>query len=115
MPPAIAPTTVKETFHEAAKSFLIKGSTMYGANAHPYATPGFMLRTPAGRLAKSRIYQQQLTGYRAFIPSPLPPQPPIRLTGEIQRLLSEADLAHGRLDGDWGIGEGSGQRRLPND
>jgi Fic family protein len=44
-------------------------------------------------------YQRQLTGYRAFVPAPLPPNPPIRITGELQRLLSQADLSLGRLDG----------------
>ncbi len=41
----------------------------------------------------------QLSGYRAFIPKPLPPVPAIQLTGEIQRRLSDADIALGRLDG----------------
>lgn len=44
-------------------------------------------------------YVLQPARYRAFIPAPLPPDPPIRLTGALQRLLSEADLALGRLDG----------------
>ena len=44
-------------------------------------------------------YQRQLHGYRAFVPAPLPPQPTVQITGEMQRLLSEADLALGRLDG----------------
>ena len=44
-------------------------------------------------------YQRQLRGYRAFIPTPLPPAPPVRIEGELQRLLSQADLALGRLDG----------------
>jgi Fic family protein len=44
-------------------------------------------------------YQQQPGGYRAFIPNPLPPNPPVRLEGELQARLSEADLALGRLDG----------------
>lgn len=44
-------------------------------------------------------YIQQPEGHRAFIPNPLPPKPPVRLQGEIQNLLSEADLALGRLDG----------------
>jgi Fic family protein len=44
-------------------------------------------------------YQRQPTGYRAFIPAPLPPVPPVRLSGELQRFLSEADRALGRLDG----------------
>ncbi len=49
--------------------------------------------TRAGR------YISQPTGYRAFIPSPLPPTPPIQLEGELQVLLSKADRALGRLDG----------------
>jgi cell filamentation protein, protein adenylyltransferase len=48
---------------------------------------------------RSGQYITQPTGYRAFIPSRLPPDPPIQLTGELQQLLSEADLALGRLDG----------------
>lgn len=43
-------------------------------------------------------YQNQLAGYRAFVPAPLPPHPPIRMVGEIQSLLSYADRALGRLD-----------------
>ena len=48
---------------------------------------------------RAGTYQRQPTGYRAFIPAPLPPQPEVKLTGELQRLLSQADLALGRLDG----------------
>ncbi|MGE4167475.1 MAG: Fic family protein [Xanthobacteraceae bacterium] len=44
-------------------------------------------------------YQKQLTGYSAFVPKPLPPQPPITFDGELQALLSKADRALGRLDG----------------
>lgn len=44
-------------------------------------------------------YATQPGGFRAFIPAPLPPAPPIRIAGELQRLLSEADRALGRLDG----------------
>ncbi len=42
---------------------------------------------------------QQPTGYRAFLPAPLPPEPPVRVAGELQILLSEADRELGRLDG----------------
>ena len=49
--------------------------------------------TRAGR------YVRQPSGYRAFIPEVLPPKPPVRITDELQRLLSEADRALGRLDG----------------
>lgn len=48
---------------------------------------------------RAGTYRQQPTGYRAFLPAPLPPTPPVVVTGELQRLLSEADRALGRLDG----------------
>jgi len=44
-------------------------------------------------------YVKQPGGYRAFLPAPLPPDPPIRLDAELARLLSDADRALGRLDG----------------
>lgn len=44
-------------------------------------------------------YVQQASGYRAFIPAPLPPSPPVRLGADLVALLSEADRALGRLDG----------------
>ena len=44
-------------------------------------------------------YLKQPTGYSAFIPSPLPPNPPIVMDEELVRLLSDADCALGRLDG----------------
>jgi Fic family protein len=49
--------------------------------------------------SRAGTYQRQPTGYRAFIPVALPPQPEVKLGGELQRLLSQADLALGRLDG----------------
>lgn len=50
-------------------------------------------RNRAGR------YVQQPTGYRAFVPAPLPPEPPLDLGNPLRSLLSEADHAPGRLDG----------------
>lgn len=44
-------------------------------------------------------YIQQPSGYRAFIPAPLPPEPPIVLDDGLVSLLSRADQAIGRLDG----------------
>ena len=44
-------------------------------------------------------YVAQPQGYRAFVPAPLPPRPPVQLDGELQALLSQADQALGRLDG----------------
>jgi Fic family protein len=48
---------------------------------------------------QSGRHVNQPTGYRAFMPAPLPPDPPLDLIGELTRLLSEADRALGRLDG----------------
>ena len=44
-------------------------------------------------------YVSQPPGYRAFIPAPLPPDPPVALTSRLLVLLSKADRALGRLDG----------------
>ncbi len=51
------------------------------------------ISTRAGR------YVSQPTGYRAFIPAPLPPDPPVTLDSPLVALLSRADQAVGRLDG----------------
>lgn len=53
----------------------------------------------AGESSRAGRYVRQTTGYRAFIPAPLPPEPPLDLSGELHRLLSAADRALGRLDG----------------
>jgi Fic family protein len=44
-------------------------------------------------------YVKQTTGYNAFIPAPLPPEPAVRLDGDLTGLLSAADQSLGRLDG----------------
>jgi Fic family protein len=55
---------------------------------------------PAGsNQGRAGRYISQPTGYKAFIPAPLPPDPPLRLDGELHVLLSNADRALGRLDG----------------
>ena len=74
-------------FNTAATFAHIKGTTMADS------IPLLPNPTRAGR------YIRQATGYRAFIPAPLPPIPPLNLGGEIQSLLSQADRALGRLDG----------------
>ncbi len=43
-------------------------------------------------------YLQQLTGYKAFVPAPLPPHPDIDFDGELRTLLSQADRDIARLD-----------------
>lgn len=44
-------------------------------------------------------YIQQSSDYRAFIPAPLPPDPPVEYDSEMKVLLSKADRCLGRLDG----------------
>jgi Fic family protein len=55
--------------------------------------------SPSAFRYRAGRYVSQATGYRAFLPEPLPPIPPIRLEGNLQSLLSLADRALGRLDG----------------
>lgn len=55
---------------------------------------------------RSGTYIQQPSGYKAFIPNPLPLRPAITLDPELQILLSAADRAIGRLD--------AGTELLPN-
>ncbi len=50
-------------------------------------------------MSRSGTYISQASDYQAFIPAPLPPAPPIALEGELQTLLSRADMALARLDG----------------
>lgn len=45
------------------------------------------------------ITVRQKGGYQAYIPKPLPPDPPLHFDDELQELLSEADRALARLDG----------------
>ncbi len=54
---------------------------------HPLVT-----NTRAGKLV------QQSTGYKAFLPEPLPPLPDIEFDGEMRTLLSNADRDIARLD-----------------
>ena len=53
----------------------------------------------SGSSTRAGRYVSQPSGYRAFIPAPLPPEPPLELGGELPNLLSTADRALGRLDG----------------
>jgi Fic family protein len=48
---------------------------------------------------RSGIFIKQASGYQAFVPKPLPPDPPVQIDSELAHLLSEADRALGRLDG----------------
>lgn len=48
---------------------------------------------------RAGIVMNTTRGYSAFIPAKLPPDPPIVIDSEMQKLLSLADLKLGRLDG----------------
>ena len=47
---------------------------------------------------RSGRYITQPNQYKAFIPTRLPPDPPIRIEGDIQSLLTDANIAIGKLD-----------------
>ncbi len=55
--------------------------------------------TCADPVQRAGRYIRQPAGHRAFMPAPLPPDPPIRLEDGLQAQLSRADRALGRLDG----------------
>ncbi len=48
---------------------------------------------------RSGTYVNQPGGYKAFIPKPLPPTPPVALEGDLLNILSKADMSLARLDG----------------
>jgi len=50
-------------------------------------------------MSRSGTYISQSSGYKAFIPAPLPPNPPIAVDDKLQALLTSADMALARLDG----------------
>ena len=54
-----------------------------------------MRRGGAGRYESTSAGGEQV---RAFVPSPLPPDPPLALEGSLQQTLEKATLALGRLD-----------------
>lgn len=60
-------------------------------------------RAPRDRAGR---YVRQPAGYDAYIPARLPPEPPIAFDSDLVNLLSRADQAIGRLDGEI--------RNLPN-
>jgi Fic family protein len=49
-----------------------------------------------GRLV---VQQKGVDGYSAFVPNPLPPNPPLQIDDEMSRLMERANRALGRLDG----------------
>lgn len=50
-------------------------------------------------MGRSGSYITQLNGYKAFIPTPLPPEPPLAMSEELTKKLAQASLLIARLDG----------------
>ena len=50
-----------------------------------------------------RFIREPTGGFSAFVPKPLPPEPPLELSTDLSLSLSEADTALGRLDGIVGV------------
>src|SRR5687767_10674122 len=55
-----------------------------------------MKRGSTGRFETTSVGGERV---QAFVPAPLPPEPPLVLNGRLQALLESAHLALGRLDG----------------
>lgn len=49
-------------------------------------------------MSRSGVFSQTPTGYTAFFPANLPPEPPIMIEGDLQLLLSDADRGLGALN-----------------
>jgi Fic family protein len=62
-------------------------------------TPNHIKGATKKAYGRAGRYITQPTGYKPFIPAPLPPNPPVRISPKLQLLLSQADMALGRLDG----------------
>ena len=61
-----------------------------------FVREGFVRREATGHYEVSSTAGESV---RAFVPAPLPPEPPVALAGPLQALHERALLACGRLDG----------------
>lgn len=57
------------------------------------------MTTPESRSTRAGRLIRQPAGYKAFIPAPLPPDPPLKFDGPLVSLLATAGTDLGRLDG----------------
>src|SRR5581483_7021712 len=85
--------TAPAVFYQEAIWYSIVAGVQPLLERRTIQVPAVSLRGRAGR------YVRQPAGYRAFVRAPLPPEPPIRVDGDMLALLSRADQAVGRLDG----------------
>lgn len=58
-----------------------------------------MLTKASPRTGRIVVQQSGINGFSAFIPNPLPPDPPLQYDDEIKNLVEKANRALGRLDG----------------
>ena len=58
-----------------------------------------MLTKASPRAGRLVVQQNGPDGFSAFIPNPLPPDPPLEYDDEIKDLIEKANRALGRLDG----------------
>ncbi len=65
----------------------------------PYSGSRRQGEAMANGISRAGTFVEQGDGYRAFVPAPLPPDPPVEVDAEMLAVLSDADLALGRLDG----------------
>src|SRR3954467_6338093 len=56
------------------------------------------MRATSKRAGRLITVESGPDGYAAFVPAPLPPDPPLRIDSRLQSLLDEANQALGRLD-----------------
>jgi Fic family protein len=63
------------------------------------ATPGGQEKSASSRAGHWVQQQAGPDGYAAFIPAPLPPKPPLQISGRVSGLLERASSSLGRLDG----------------
>jgi Fic family protein len=56
-------------------------------------------QTAKNRSGEFKVVDTGSDGYSAFYPAPLPPEPPLSIDADLQRLLDRANQALGRLDG----------------
>jgi Fic family protein len=54
---------------------------------------------PRADTGRAGTFIKQTQGYETFVPTPLPPEPPVEVDAEMLAALSAADQALGRLDG----------------
>ena len=74
-------------FNKAAMLDYSKDSIYYNQASRSYVKQRFTMEGLSTTSARAGQYVTQANGYRAFIPAPLPPNPPVRVTGGYGKVL----------------------------